>query len=158
MSETKRVPPYFADCGCFFCSPTRPDGLRLTFEEVAGEEPMLRLRWLASPTFTGFGDILHGGIQGALFDEIMGWCSRHFTGEAGVTKCYRVEFFSPVYVGREIELTCRVAGRRGRETDLEAELFDADGKRAARAEGTYVSVSPERFEAIRRAPVSSGGS
>lgn len=149
MSEPRYVPSYYASNRCFFCSPLREDGLRLRFEELPGEAPgdlpRLRLRWLADPTYSGFGSVLHGGIQGALFDEIMGWCSRHATGEPGVTREYRVEFLAPVHVGQEIEIVCRVTERKGRLARLAAELRDARGVLCARAEGTYALLSREKF-------------
>ena len=70
---------------CFFCGSNNPVGLKLRFylDEEAGE---VSTEYKASRLFVGLGNILHGGIQAGLFDEIMGWTAHNILKEMGVTK------------------------------------------------------------------------
>lgn len=82
---------------CFFCGTKNPIGLKLKFfiNKATGE---LTTDFLPSRTFAGLGNILHGGIQAGLFDEIMGWATHWLTEEPGVTADLSLQFLKPVYL------------------------------------------------------------
>lgn len=86
---------------CLFCGEENPIGLKLKFylDEETGE---VSTEYLPSRLFVGLGNVLHGGIQAGLFDEIMGWTAHNLTGEMGVTSELRVKFLKPVYLGKQI--------------------------------------------------------
>jgi len=55
---------------CFGCSPDNPIGLKLNFIE---EAEYLTSEWQPSDHLQGYMNILHGGIQATLMDEIASW-------------------------------------------------------------------------------------
>jgi len=55
---------------CFGCCPDNEFGLRLKFSEN-GE--FIESEWEPASYFQGYKNILHGGIQASLLDEIAGW-------------------------------------------------------------------------------------
>ncbi len=56
---------------CFGCSPNNIQGLHMHFEEH-GEK--IISEWTPKMQFQGYKNVLHGGIQATLMDEIASWC------------------------------------------------------------------------------------
>ena len=77
----------FQEYNCFGCSPTNPSGLRMEFYEEGDE---IVCRWNPGEHYQGFHDILHGGIQATMMDEIASWVVFVKLDTAGVT--YRIEY------------------------------------------------------------------
>jgi uncharacterized protein (TIGR00369 family) len=138
--------------GCFFCGPKNPIGLKLDFFITDGEPQELVCRWQPGQHYRGLGDVLHGGIQCGLFDEIMGWTTHFLIGPSAVTGELKANFLKPVRLGQEIEVRCRIAEIKGREVWLEAEIKNSDGQVCTKARGSYVQISEERFNAIMGPP------
>jgi len=84
------APEYY----CFGCSPSNPIGLNLEFEE---NDDFVIANWNPKPEFQGFKNVLHGGIQSTLMDEIAAWCVNIKVGTAGVTQDLNVKFHKAVY-------------------------------------------------------------
>ncbi len=144
----KRIPNFYPDQQCFFCGPRNEAGLKLEFY-IDEEREEVRTEYLPSYPFKGLGNILHGGIQGGLFDEIMGWTAHYLTGEMGVTTELHITFHRPVYLGREVRITSRISSREDPYIHLEAELSTADdGALCSSARSTYRLFSEERFQAL----------
>jgi uncharacterized protein (TIGR00369 family) len=143
----KPIPNQYRTGECFFCGLNNPIGLKLDFFESETEPPEVVLNWHAASKFRGFGDILHGGIQSGIFDEIMGWATIHFMQQAGVTIDLQVKFLRPVYVDRDIEARCRIASRNGSRICLEAEISQ-DGKVCTSATGSYLLMEKGKFEKL----------
>jgi uncharacterized protein (TIGR00369 family) len=139
--------PYGAQ-GCFFCGTSNPVGLKLTFEETETEPKELVCTWVPSQLYTGFGNILHGGIQSGLFDEIMGWTTLHLSRQVAVTVSLNIEFIKPLYVEQRIEARCRIQSRNGSKINLEAEIRNSKEEICTKAVGTYVLMDSERFRAV----------
>ena len=92
--------PYLSSA-CFFCGPNNPVSLKLTFQETETEPNELFCVWFPPATYKSFGNILHGGIQSGLFDEIMGYPTHYKEG--------RVDFRD---TGRIFEASlCRATNR-----------------------------------------------
>jgi acyl-coenzyme A thioesterase PaaI-like protein len=144
------VSPYL-DQQCFFCGESNAAGLRLKFylDEDTG---VISTEYTASAPFRGLGDILHGGIQCGLFDEIMGWTSHILTGQIGVTSDLTVNFLKPVYLGTRLAVSCRIAERDGSKVRLEARIEAPDGVVCTRASGTYHLLPQSRFDSLARRP------
>jgi len=144
----KEIPNIYPDQTCFFCGSKNPVGLKLRFysDDETGE---VVAEFTAPRAFVGLGRILHGGIQSGLFDEIMGWTAHHLTGEMGVTSDLEITFVSPVYVGRKLDISCRLVSRQGSDIHLAAKI-EVSGKVCSEAVGTYHLVSEDRFQRIIR--------
>ena len=55
---------------CFACSPHNEIGLQMEFYE---EDQKIISLWQPKRDYEGFQNILHGGIQATLIDEIAAW-------------------------------------------------------------------------------------
>ena len=133
---------------CFFCGPNNPIGLKLTFFETETEPKELVCRWTPTRVFKGLGKVLHGGIQGGLFDEIMGWTAHSLTGEMGVTSELNVKLLKPVYLGRRIKVFCRLISRNGPRVHLDAKIEILDGTVCSEATGTYYLLPQDKFNKL----------
>jgi uncharacterized protein (TIGR00369 family) len=126
---------------CFGCSPGNANGLQLSFVEN-GEE--LVSVWRPKSFLQGYQNVLHGGIQATLMDEIASWVVYVKLGTSGVTSNMNVRYHKPVYV-TESHLTIRAKVKEMRKNlaDIEVELFNSEDKLCAHSVITYFTFSKE---------------
>jgi acyl-coenzyme A thioesterase PaaI-like protein len=95
----KIINPFVAKDGynCFGCSPDNKLGLNLTFTE---EGDFIVSKWLPKPHFQGWQNVLHGGIQATLLDEIASWLVFIKLNTSGVTSRMDVKLKKPVYTNQ----------------------------------------------------------
>lgn len=108
---------------CFGCSPDNPIGLRLNFVD---EGEIITAKWQPNLDLQGYNNVLHGGIQATLMDEIASWYVYVKLKTAGVTSKLDVKYKKPVYVtGGPILLKARLKEHRRNLADIHTELFDS---------------------------------
>lgn len=124
---------------CFGCSPDNSSGLQLSFVEE-GEE--LVSVWTPKSFLQGYHNILHGGIQATLMDEIASWVVYVKLDASGVTSSMNVRYLKPVYV-TDSRLTLRASVKELRRNlaDIEVRLFDQNQILCARGLITYFTFS-----------------
>lgn len=141
----------YRENNCFFCGKNNPQGLKLDFY-WDDERKEAFTDYLPERCFIGLGDILHGGIQMGLLDELMGWTSFAVGGKMAVTSDFNVKFLSPVYVqGNPIRLTCSVISQEGFRMNMEAKLTNSDGFLCTTATGTFRLLPEHKFKSLIRA-------
>ena len=114
------------DYQCFGCSPNNETGLHLEFWEE-GEEVIAK--WLPRTSFQGFMNVLHGGIQATLLDEIGSWAVQVKCKTVGVTYSMEVSYRRPVLISDgEITLRARVKRAGSRIAVIQTELIGNDGQ------------------------------
>jgi uncharacterized protein (TIGR00369 family) len=143
----KEIPNPYPEQECFFCGEKNPIGLQLKFylEEETGE---VTTEYAPSRIFMGLGNILHGGIQSGLFDEIMGWTTHTLTGQMGVTTEISIHFLKPAYIGKKFTISCRITSQKNSKVRLEAAIETAEGGVCTRATGTYYLLPQDKFEQL----------
>jgi uncharacterized protein (TIGR00369 family) len=82
---------------CFGCSPNNQMGLQLKFYE---EADFVKADWDPKSGFAGYRNMLHGGIQATLLDEIASWAIQVKLRTAGVTANIDLRYRKPVYVNK----------------------------------------------------------
>ncbi len=140
---TKIVNPYAELPGyhCFGCSPKNDHGLQMTFTKEGDEVVSV---WQPRVFLQGFHQILHGGIQATLMDEIGSWLIQVTLKTAGVTSGLNIRYLKTVYVNRgEITLRAKLKGMRRNLADVEVTLTDSSGILCATGEVTYYTFSQE---------------
>jgi len=107
---------------CFGCSPHNPFGLRLTFFE---EDDEIVSHWDPEKHFQGYFNILHGGIQATLMDEIASWTVYVKVKTAGFTSKAEIRYLKTVGIDQgPITLRAKVKQMRRNLADIEVSLFD----------------------------------
>ena len=82
---------------CFGCSPHNQKGLQLEFWEDGDEVFAI---WEPQTHLMGWVNVVHGGIQATLMDEISGWVVYVKCATAGVTANMNVKFRKPLEMDR----------------------------------------------------------
>ena len=143
----KEIPNPYPEQECFFCGEKNPIGLHLKFylDEDTGE---VSTEYVPSRLFMGLGNILHGGIQSGLFDEIMGWTTHTLTGQMGVTSELNINFLKPAYLEKKLMISCRIIPQENSKVQLEATIKTEEGVVCTRATGTYYLLPQDKFEQL----------
>jgi acyl-coenzyme A thioesterase PaaI-like protein len=126
---------------CFGCSPDNKHGLQMNFIE---DGDYLTCDWEPKGFLAGYNNILHGGIQATLMDEIASWFIQIKLKTAGVTSNMnlRLKRSVPVKEGN-LKLRAWLKGVRRNLVDVYVELLTPDGKIGAEGVITYFTFSPE---------------
>lgn len=130
------------DYNCFGCSPFNEIGLQLEFWENGDE---LRATWQPRKSLEGWGNVVHGGIQAALLDELAGWIVLIKMKTSGVTSALNVRYIKPVNISKgEITIKGKLVSTDKKLATISASLFDGDGIECATAEIIYFCL-PENI-------------
>lgn len=134
---TKIKNPYVGMDGyqCFGCSPDNENGLQMQFKE---EGEYIVCDWEPRGFLQGYVNVLHGGIQATLMDEIASWLVQVKLGTAGVTSKLTIRYLKPVPVNEgNIRIRAKLMETKRNLVHIKAELFCHDGNLCAEAEVTY---------------------
>ena len=134
---TKLNNPYASLPGysCYACGPTNPSGLHMEFFKEGDE---LVCKWDPSEYYQGFHDILHGGIQSTMMDEIASWVVFVTLDTAGMTYQLTTRFRKPVLISKGI-ITVRatLVRHQKRIAEIEARLYDGTDMLCAESQANY---------------------
>lgn len=116
---------------CFGCSPNNDKGLQLKFE-LDGDE--VTAVWNPQSWAEGFRNVLHGGIQAALLDELCSWVVQVLCKTMGVTTSMEISYRKAVLISEgEITLRARLTEQNSRMAFVEGRLQSKDGTICATA-------------------------
>ena len=140
-------PAWREEYNCFGCSPQNEIGLHLQFYDNENE---VIAGWIPEKKFMGYPDVIHGGIQATLLDEIGGWTVYVKCETAGVTQEMTTTFHHPLRISKgEATLKCRLVEIKEKQAILHAELFDGEGRLCSAAKMVYYiypqNIAQERF-------------
>lgn len=120
---------------CFGCSPYNSAGLKLEFIDFVD---YIEALWKSQKQFEGFNNVLHGGIQSTLLDEIAAWVVFTKCETSGVTQNLQVQFYAPVYMNLSpIRIVGRLLEIKGKHAIIKTELFNNENKLCAEANIDY---------------------
>jgi acyl-coenzyme A thioesterase PaaI-like protein len=91
---------------------------------------------------------VHGGFVAAAFDELLG-LTQSLSGQHGMTGRLTVHYRSPTPLHVPLRLEGRLVSTEGRKVLTRGEMF-ADGRLTAEAEGLFITIDFEKFEALKR--------
>ncbi|KPK83360.1 MAG: hypothetical protein AMS27_13110 [Bacteroides sp. SM23_62_1] len=130
---------------CFGCSPDNPIGLKMTFIE---DGDYVISEWEPLVHYQGYLNVLHGGIQAVLMDEIASWTVYVKVKTGGVTSSLSVDYIKPVFVNQgPVKLRAQLFKSDGRIATVHVELYNPDNTLASEARVNYY-IYPE--EVARR--------
>ena len=145
MSTIKRIVNDQPDNACFGCSPWNANGLRLEFAQHP--DGLVESPYTAPAHFCGAEGVIHGGIQAALLDEVMGVAAHAGAAEDEaeiqiVTADFRLRYRRPAPAGAPLTLRARLLRREERDFFVEGEIVDAEGNTLTRAEARWRQIAP----------------
>ncbi|MCW3807971.1 PaaI family thioesterase [Plebeiibacterium marinum] len=123
------------DYKCFGCSPLNEHGLQLEFWD-AGEEVICK--WIPKKHMEGYSNILHGGIQALILDEIASWTIYAKCETAGVTANLDIKYKNPLEItDKEITVRGKVENINRRLATITTSIENHEGKVCATGTVTY---------------------
>jgi uncharacterized protein (TIGR00369 family) len=126
---------------CFGCSPNNHTGLRMEFFD---EGDYICSRWKPHKAFQGYKDVLHGGIQVTMMDEIASWVVQAKLGTAGVTSNIETRFLKPVFIYEDhITLKAKVQEIKRNIVIIEAGLYNSKNELCAKSVVSYFTFKTE---------------
>lgn len=135
---------------CFGCSPSNMQGLRMEFQ-TDGEQVVSS--WTPGKAFEGWHDVLHGGIQATLIDEIASWVVLTRLETVGVTYQLNTKYRSPVNISKgSISLKAWLVEQRRQIATIRVELRDGEGKLCTEGVAEYFITGKEKAEALFHYP------
>lgn len=144
MIKLKNPYAEFKEYQCFGCSPTNPLGLQMQFYK---EEDEIVCKWNPNEHFQGFHDILHGGIQSTMMDEIASWVVFVFLDTAGVTYQLSTRFRKPVHLSKgTITIRAKLLKHEKRVAEIEASLYDGEKVLCSESRLNYFVMPREKAE------------
>ena len=95
-------------------------------------------RWDPNEHFQGFHDILHGGVQATMMDEIASWVVFVMLDTAGVTYQLNTRFRKPVMISKGIvTVRASLVKQQKRIAEIEARLYDGANVLCAESQANY---------------------
>ncbi len=132
---------------CFICGLENPVGLHLHIYET--EPGVVETTYLAPEHFQGYPGVLHGGIVGAILDEVSGRAlmgSDPMNPRFMFTAKLEVKYRKNVPIGRQLKIVGKAGKSKARSAEAWAGIYDAETEELL-AEGTtlLMNVPPEQF-------------
>lgn len=122
----------------------------MTFYED-GEE--IVCRWNPDLHFQSYINVVHGGIQCTLMDEIASWVVFIKLKTGGVTAKLTTKFRKPVVVSDgEITIRARLLARQSRTAEIEVKLYNGKGVLCSESVAEYFVLSEEKAAASMHFP------
>jgi acyl-coenzyme A thioesterase PaaI-like protein len=133
---------------CFICGLENPVGLHLHIYET--EPGVVETTYIAPEHFQGYPGVLHGGIVGAIIDEISG---RALMGDDPLhprfmfTARLEVKYRRNVPIGKRLKIIGRAGKSKSRSAEAWAGIYDAETQELL-AEGNtlLMNVPADQFD------------
>ena len=135
------------DYNCFGCCPNNPIGLKLNF--ILEEDNTVSTKWKPTKLYEGWQNILHGGIQATLMDEIASWVVFSVLKTAGYTIKMNISLKKAVKISEgEITLKARFVNQNHNLAYIDVKLYNS--KNELCSEGEFVYLIYEKSIAVKR--------
>jgi acyl-coenzyme A thioesterase PaaI-like protein len=132
---------------CFICGLENPVGLHLHIYEI--EPGVVETTYIAPAHFQGYPGVLHGGIVGAIIDEISG---RALMGDPTnprfmFTARLEVKYRKNVPIGKQLKIVGKAGKSKSRSAEAWAGIYDAETNELL-AEGNtlLMNVPADQFD------------
>ena len=133
----RQIPGY----RCFGCAPHNEVGMRMEFYEEGDEVISF---WEPPAHMQGWINVLHGGIQTALMDEVAYWVVYAKLKTSGVTSKIEAKLSKPVYTDKgKLKITGRLVEMRRNIAVVETAVFDHEGKKCVSGTVQYFTYPKE---------------
>ncbi len=127
---------------CYGCAPGNSLGLKMEFWD---DGDYIVSEWLPATDFQSYNNVLHGGVQMALLDELACWVMMVKLGTAGFTQRMEVDFKKNVFLCHgAITLKARIRETVGDLAYIECYIIDKEGIIRTEALAIYF-IYPEKI-------------
>ena len=138
---------------CFGCGKENPIGAKLKFYEDS--ENSIQTTFTAPETWGGWGEIIHGGLQTVLLDEISAWTAISLLSIYGLTVKAEIEFFHPVYCNEKLVIKGKIEEVKGKDIRILSSIMTEDGMICTKGLFTFRTIQKEKIEQLVKKDISS---
>ena len=131
---------------CFVCGALNPCGLHARFYTYGDGEA--HVDFTPQDRFTGYQEVVHGGVISTILDEIMGWSVSLVIDRFTVTGELTTRYHKPLPPGRTYHIRARAVEDKKRYWIAEGEVRDEEGTLYARGQGKFFPVSEEETKRV----------
>lgn len=134
----KIINPYIntENGSCFGCSPDNEQGLQMEFVE---DGDYIVSYWDPKKHLAGFKNVLHGGIQTTILDEIACWVVFIKCETSGVTTALNAKFRGAALTDNgKLTVRAKLVSQEKKFANIHAEILDAEGNICSEAEVQYM--------------------
>ncbi|NOU16894.1 MAG: PaaI family thioesterase [Bacteroidales bacterium] len=129
---------------CFGCSPHNHLGLKLEFW-LNEEDNSIESKWNPDNCLEGFKDVVHGGVQAAVMDEIASWVIFAQLGTVGVTSKMEVRYLKPANMSYgTFTVKAKLISREVPYAKISVQILDGMNEPCTEAD-IHFFVYPETF-------------
>jgi uncharacterized protein (TIGR00369 family) len=129
---------------CFVCGQDNDAGLHSHFFNL--ENGRVACQFTAREEHQGYPGRMHGGVIGAVLDELIGRVLQVTDPAAfAVTIYLAVKYRKPVPLGQQVKAVAWATNETSRLLEGEAELYLADGSVAVQASARYLKIDVTRI-------------
>ena len=136
---------------CFICGMENPVGLHLHIYET--EPGMVETTYMAPDHFQGYPGVLHGGIVGAIIDEISGRAlmgSDPLNPRFMFTAKLEVKYRKNVPIGRPLKIVGKAGKSKSRSAEAWAGIYEAEtGELLAEGTTLLLNVPADQIDAAQ---------
>ena len=133
---------------CFICGLENPVGLHLHIYET--EPGVVETTYVAPDHFQGYPGVLHGGIVGAIIDEISGRAlmgSDPMNPRFMFTARLEVKYRKNVPIGKPLKIVGKAGKAKSRSAEAWAGIYDAEtGELLADGTTLLMNVPSDQFD------------
>lgn len=126
---------------CICCSPNNPKGLHLKFWEDGDE---IVTKWDPTGDYQGWVNILHGGIQALLMDEVGGWVVCRKLQTTGVTSKMDIQYIKPVTTNDKLTIKGHLTRQMRNIAFIDTWIENEEGETLTKAILTYYCASQQK--------------
>jgi uncharacterized protein (TIGR00369 family) len=127
---------------CFGCSKQNSFGLQMKFYEDNDE---IVCYWQPNENFQGYNNVLHGGIQATLADEIASWVVFTKLKTGGVTAKLEINYKKLLFTNKgKIQLRAKLLMNKKKIAQIKVQLFNHEKTLCAEAIVSYYLLSEEK--------------
>lgn len=127
---------------CYGCAPSNPSGLHMEFYEDGDDIVSF---WKPDQYKQSWLNVLHGGIQSTLLDEIAGWVVSRKLQTTGVTSRLEVRFIKSISTNEpQLTIRGRIKDQKRNAVFIESEIYNSKDELCARADVVYFIIDQKR--------------
>ncbi|MBR4266693.1 MAG: PaaI family thioesterase [Bacteroidales bacterium] len=129
------------DYNCFGCSPNNPIGLHLEFYDD-GENVITK--YTPNRNYQGWKNVLHGGIQSLIIDEISSWVVMRRLQTSGVTSKLNIQFKKPALISEgPFTIKAKLSRQMKNIAFIDAEIYNVKNELTSLGTAVYYCWSAE---------------
>ncbi|MHA1398672.1 MAG: PaaI family thioesterase [Candidatus Heimdallarchaeaceae archaeon] len=136
---------------CFGCGKDNPVGAKLEFYKIS--EDQVETEFLVPLEWSGWGKIVHGGLQAVILDEISAWTMISMLQVYGVTIKTTIEFLKPLYVQEKLKGVSRIIKKEEKNIWVESKLFNKNEELCTKSIFIFRMLDLEKIKKMARIDV-----